>query len=137
MRSLIGKSCLFILIRYMIYWAYSYYDSGGSMKLIRGNDIKNATDLFYAFWLIGIPVLLDFLLLAIPLSLIINFFKDKSKIILFILIISLFIVDYYLSSSIYGKQYAGVKLALNVLVFPFIFWKLFLFTFISKNENSR
>lgn len=104
----------YVLVLNIVFYIV-YYIINEEAKSIKLSDLRNAEDWFMFIWLFGIPILLDFLIVGLPINYVFSKyqFSCKTYFILFII----FIIEFLLSSSLYGNETALIKVGLSIILF--------------------
>ncbi|MCT3924556.1 hypothetical protein [Elizabethkingia anophelis] len=121
MRNIVFKTTIYVVISYVIFMLAMFIINKDS-KVVKLSDLNKIEDYFYFFWLFIIPVLIDFLLVGLPIILI---FKNKNykKKYFYLIFTTVFIIEYFFSSWIYGSQSAMIKIIIYLILFILFFQK--------------
>ncbi|HBN6702941.1 TPA: hypothetical protein L3261_002222 [Elizabethkingia anophelis] len=121
MRNIVFKTTIYVVISYVIFMLAMFIINKDS-KVVKLSDFNKIEDYFYFFWLFIIPVLIDFLLVGLPIILI---FKNKNykKKYFYLIFTTVFIIEYFFSSWIYGSQSAMIKIIIYLILFILFFQK--------------
>ncbi|EFK60117.1 hypothetical protein ACFU8T_20565 [Sphingobacterium spiritivorum] len=108
------KVLVYILVLNIVFYLV-YYITNEEAKSIKLSDLRNAEDWFLFIWLFGIPVLLDFLIVGLPISY--GFSKYQLSRKTYVLLFFALIVEFLLTSLLYGNEPALTKVGLSIILF--------------------
>jgi len=92
-------------------------------KMVRLSDLKNKEDLFYFFWLFGIPVIVEIIIIGLPLSYGLEGKTRTGSGWYYLLFLMLFVIEFAFASWIYGVDSSIVKVLISLILFFAFFWK--------------
>jgi len=87
------------------------------------SNLKKEEDWFMFLWLFGLPVLLEFLVIGLPMNFGLNKLTNTNKISIYTLFIILFVIEFLFANWIYGTQSAVIKIGISIVLFLILFWK--------------
>ncbi|GGF11557.1 hypothetical protein SAMN05443634_1217 [Chishuiella changwenlii] len=113
-KNIFFKILIYILVLNIIFYIV-YYIINKDAKPIKLSDLRNPGDWFMFIWLFGIPILLDFL----SVGLLINYVFSKYKLLIHLctLLFFVLIVEFILTSLLFGKEPALIKVGLSIILF--------------------
>lgn len=120
-----------------ILFLISIYILNTNAKFVNWSDLKNAEDWFYFFWLFGVPLLIDIIILGLPIFFgIRKIHLVRHKGLIYLVIICAFALDFLFANSIYENQLAISKLIISTSLFFLFFWKEFFITKVYKEYKK-
>ena len=122
MNNLIIKVAGYIALRYLFFLA-SVYATGKDARFVKSSDLKNGEDFFYFFWLFGVPVLIDFIIIGLPLTYGLARVNNSNKFMFYLLFAGLFLIEFIVGNWMYGSQSAIIKVGISLFLFLILFWK--------------
>ena len=108
------KVLVYILVLNIVFYIV-YYITNEEAKSIKLSDLRNAEDWFMFIWLFGIPILLDFLIVGLPINYVFSKYQLSRK--TYILLFFVLIVEFLLTSLLYGNEPALIKVGLSIILF--------------------
>lgn len=122
MGNILLKVAGYILFRYFAFFVV-LYTTDNNVKMVQPSDLRNKEDWFMFLWLFGLPVLLEFLIIGLPMGYGLNKLSNSNKIYIYILFLVLFVIEFLFANWIYGTQSAFIKTGISVVLFLLLFWK--------------
>lgn len=108
------KVLVYILVLNIVFYIV-YYITNEEAKSIKLSDLRNAEDWFMFIWLFGIPIVLDFLIVGLPINYVFSKYQLSRK--TYILLFFILIVEFLLTSLLYGNEPALIKVGLSIILF--------------------
>lgn len=108
------KVLVYILVLNIVFYIV-YYITNEEAKSIKLSDLRNAEDWFMFIWLFGIPIVLDFLIVGLPINYVFSKYQLSRK--TYILLFFMLIVEFLLTSLLYGNEPALIKVGLSIILF--------------------
>jgi len=122
MWSIIFKVFGYIFFRHIAFFVV-LYTTDKAVKMVQSSDLRNREDWFMFLWLFGLPVLLEFLIIGLPMGYGLNKLSNSNRVYIYVLFLVLFVVEFLFSNWIYGTQSAFIKTGISVVLFLVLFWK--------------
>lgn len=123
MQRLITKVIYYILISYVVYFCLLFLVVKDA-KFVRPSDLRNTQDYLLFVWLFGVPVLIDFVLIGLPIYYGLKRIDYSNRRYLFSLFfILLLVVECLISTYIYGYPSGIIKTGVYAILFLIFFWK--------------
>jgi|SRR5690554_3118801 len=123
MKNVIFKISGYIILRYLSFFVV-LYSIDKSAKKVQLLDLQKREDWIMFLWLFGIPVLLELLIIGLPMAYGLNKLSNLSnKIIIYVLLFILFLIEFLFANWIYGMQSAFIKIGISVVLFLLFFSK--------------
>ena len=122
MWSVILKVFGYIFFRYLAFFA-TLYVTDKNVKMVQWTDLRKGEDWFMFLWLFGLPILLEFLIIGLPMGYGLNKLSNSNKIYIYVLFFVLFAIEFLFANWIYGTQSAFIKTGISVVLFLVLFWK--------------
>lgn len=122
MGNVIIKIAGYIFLRYVSFLAV-LYATDKSVKKTQWTDLQKGEDWFMFLWLFGLPVLLEFLIIGLPMGYGLNKMSNSNKVYIYVLFLVLFVLEFLFANWIYGTQSAFIKTGISIMLFLGLFWK--------------
>lgn len=122
MWSVILKVFGYIFFRYIAFFVV-LYTTDKSVKMVQSSDLRNREDWFMFLWLFGLPILLEFLIIGLPMGYGLNKLSNSNKFYIYVLFLVLFVIEFLFANWIYGTHSAFIKTGIGVILFLVLFWK--------------
>jgi hypothetical protein len=120
------KMIIYVFLRYLVFILIIYLFFVDNVKLPTCRDLiqSSSEDFSMFFWLFILPNLIEFLLIGIPMFYVLIKIENINKLYIYLLLVVLFVVEFFLSQKLYGQFYAYVKIGISIFLFILFFWKL-------------
>lgn len=124
MKRITINTMFYIVLRYIIF-LIAIYAFNRNAKFVSLSDLRNGEDLFYFFWLFGLPLVVELIVLGIPLAVgIVRSLSGTGKW-YYLLFLVLFTLEFFFAYHLYGLQSSILKAVISITLFFVIFRKVF------------
>lgn len=121
MKKIFYRSLAYIFCRYLLAWVVMFIVEKDA-KMVNWSDLRNPEDWFCFFWLFGMPFIIDFITLGLPIFYAIyKSKKSESPIMFFVVLLVFLTIDFFISKYIYNHEYAVMKSIIGIILLPIFF----------------
>ena len=124
MKRITINTMSYIVLRYIMF-LIGIYTFNGDAKFVGLSDLRNGEDLFYFFWLFGLPLVVELVVLGIPLAVGIARSLSGTGKRYYLLFLVLFTLEFLFAYYLYGLQSSILKAVISITLFFLIFRKVF------------
>ena len=121
MWKLFSKTTIYIFLRYLLF-LIAIYVFNKEASFISWSDLRNNEDWFYFFWLFGIPIILEIIIVGIPLTFGLSRVTNSNGKWYYLLFLLLFAVEFAFANYLYGIQSSILKIGPSLVLFFIFFW---------------
>lgn len=123
MWKLFGNTAGYVFLRYLLFLIaiYIFYKEA---KFVSWSDMRNNEDWFYFFWLFGIPVIIEIIIVGVPLAFGLSRVTNSNSKWYYLLFLLLFAVEFTFANYLYGIQYSILKISISLVLFFVFFWRI-------------